>query len=93
MDSNIMKFKCVLHYDDQHQGVIMYNDLTYSGLVGLVLKKFNLDPNIPMNLSCKLASFNYRIDITEDDEVMFFVECACDATAGVAQLYVVQPNK
>ena len=93
MYPNVKKFKCVLHYDDQHRGVIMFNDMTYSGLVGLVSKKFKLDPNSPIKLSCKLPLFNYRIDITEDDEVMFFVECACSALDGVAQLYVVQPNK
>ena len=45
---------------------------------------------MPIKFSCKLP---YRIDIIEDNEVMSFVECACSASDGVAQLYVIQSNE
>ncbi|GJX89262.1 hypothetical protein Tco_0341276 [Tanacetum coccineum] len=46
----------------------MYDDMTYSMLVEMVVKKFKLDPNDRLNLSVKLHSFDSRLDITDDDE-------------------------
>ncbi|GKD02788.1 hypothetical protein Tco_1177762 [Tanacetum coccineum] len=51
----------------------MYDDMTYSMLVEMVVKKFKLDPNDRLNLSVKLHSFDSRLDITDDDEIRMFV--------------------
>ncbi|GJR78063.1 hypothetical protein Tco_0148848 [Tanacetum coccineum] len=90
MKSSGKKFKCVLHYNDIERGVIMYDDMAYLLLVEKVVKKFNLDPNDQLNLSVKLHS----LDITDDDDVNFFVECASSSTDdGITHLYVGQPTR
>ncbi|GJX72665.1 reverse transcriptase domain-containing protein [Tanacetum coccineum] len=70
----------------------MYDDMTYSLLVEMVVKKFNLDPNDRLNLSIKLPSLH--LDITDDEDVIFFVKCASSSTDdGIAHLYVGQPTR
>ncbi|GJX76258.1 transposase, MuDR, MULE transposase domain protein [Tanacetum coccineum] len=39
----------------------------------MVMRKFKLEANAVINLSFKLSSFDFAIDITDDDEVQFFV--------------------
>nr|GEW99364.1 hypothetical protein [Tanacetum cinerariifolium] len=56
----------------------MYDDMTYSLLVEMVVKKFNLDLNVRLNLSVKLPSLH--LDITDDEDVKFFVDCASSST-------------
>ncbi|GJR92847.1 transposase, MuDR, MULE transposase domain protein [Tanacetum coccineum] len=56
----------------------------------MVMKKFNLEANYPLNLSAKLSSIDENFDITDDHEVQFFVECACNSKDEVAHLYVSQ---
>ncbi|GJS23056.1 reverse transcriptase domain-containing protein [Tanacetum coccineum] len=90
MESSVKKFKCVLHYNDTERGVIMYDDITYLLLVETVVKKFNLDPNDRLNLSVKIPSLH--LDITNVDDVNFFVDCASSSTDDErAHLYVGQP--
>ncbi|GJZ50861.1 transposase, MuDR, MULE transposase domain protein [Tanacetum coccineum] len=55
-------------------------------------KKFNLESNDRINLSVRLPSFDSMMDITDDEEVQFFVECAC-STNEISHLYVSQPKK
>ncbi|GJW16083.1 transposase, MuDR, MULE transposase domain protein [Tanacetum coccineum] len=47
----------------------MSEDLTYSSLHEMMMKKFNLEANSQINLSFKLSSFDYTVDITDDDEL------------------------
>ncbi|GJW69501.1 hypothetical protein Tco_0126418 [Tanacetum coccineum] len=47
----------------------MSEDLTYSMLHEMMMKKFNLEANSQINLSFKLSSFDYTVDITDDAEV------------------------
>ncbi|GKC93366.1 hypothetical protein Tco_1158808 [Tanacetum coccineum] len=56
----------------------------------MVMKKFNLEANYPLNLSAKLSSIDDNFDITDDHEVRFFVEYACNSKDEVAHLYVSQ---
>ncbi|GKE18881.1 reverse transcriptase domain-containing protein [Tanacetum coccineum] len=92
MESSVKKFKCVLHYNDTRRGVIMYDDITYSLLVQMVVKEFNLDPNDRLDLSVKLHLLH--LDITNDEDVKCFVECASNSTDdGIALLYVGQPTR
>ncbi|GJT24537.1 hypothetical protein Tco_0894474 [Tanacetum coccineum] len=90
MDSNITKFKCILHYNGTNQGSIMHSDLAYTMLQDMIMKKFKLEANYPLNLSAKLLSFDDIFDITNDNEVQFFVECACNSKDEIAHLYVSQ---
>ncbi|GJS78963.1 hypothetical protein Tco_0728844 [Tanacetum coccineum] len=93
MASNANKFKCILHSNDTERGVIMYDDMTYSLLVEMVVKKFNLNPNVWLNLSFNLPSFDTQLDITDDQDVKNFVDCASNTTDGPTHLYVGQPKK
>ncbi|GJV00099.1 transposase, MuDR, MULE transposase domain protein [Tanacetum coccineum] len=72
------------------RGSIMHDDLTYPMLHDMLMKKFNLEANYPLNLSAKLSSFEDTFDITDDTEVQFFVECACNSKDELAHLYVSQ---
>ncbi|GKB20467.1 reverse transcriptase domain-containing protein [Tanacetum coccineum] len=86
MTSDSNKFKCVLHSNDKEQGVIMYDDMTYSMLVEMVVKIFNLDLNVRLNLSFNLPSIEE--EIKDDENVKFFVDCASYSTDGIPHLYV-----
>ncbi|GKB38469.1 transposase, MuDR, MULE transposase domain protein [Tanacetum coccineum] len=46
----------------------MSEDLTYSMLHEMLMKKFNLEANSQINLAFKLSSFEYTVDITDDTE-------------------------
>ncbi|GKE93348.1 hypothetical protein Tco_1574443, partial [Tanacetum coccineum] len=46
----------------------MSEDLTYSMLHEMMMKKFNLEANSQINLSFKLSSFDYTVDIIDDAE-------------------------
>ncbi|GKD54702.1 hypothetical protein Tco_1288089 [Tanacetum coccineum] len=46
----------------------MHDDLTYTMLHDMMMKKFNLEANYPLNLSAKLSSFDDTFDITDDLE-------------------------
>ncbi|GJR33426.1 hypothetical protein Tco_1109658 [Tanacetum coccineum] len=50
----------------------MSEDLTYSMLHEMLMKKFNLEANFQLNLSFKLSSFDYTVDITDDAEIRTF---------------------
>nr|GEV83167.1 zinc finger, CCHC-type [Tanacetum cinerariifolium] len=73
-----------------NRGSILHDDLTYTLLHKKVMKKFNLEANYPLNLSAKLSSIDDNFDITDDHEVRFCVECACNSKDEVAHLYVSQ---
>ncbi|GJV90854.1 hypothetical protein Tco_1538667 [Tanacetum coccineum] len=88
MGSNIKKFKCLIHYNGINRDAILHEDLTYTMLHEMVMKKFNLEANYPLNLSAKLSSIDDNFDITDDHEIQFFVECACNSKDEVAHLYV-----
>ncbi|GJR72950.1 transposase, MuDR, MULE transposase domain protein [Tanacetum coccineum] len=61
--------------------------LTYTMLHEMVMKKFNLEANYPLNLSAKVSSIDDNFDITDDHKVWFFVECACNSKDEVAQFF------
>ncbi|GKC03099.1 transposase, MuDR, MULE transposase domain protein [Tanacetum coccineum] len=73
MGSNIRKFKCLIHYNGMNRGSILHDDLTYTMLHEMVMKKFNLEANYPLNLSEKLSSIDDNFDITDDHEIRTFV--------------------
>nr|GEV37726.1 hypothetical protein [Tanacetum cinerariifolium] len=50
----------------------MYHDMTYTLLVEIVVKRFNLNPNVRLNLSFNLHSLNSHLDITDDEDVKIF---------------------
>ncbi|GJU05189.1 hypothetical protein Tco_1121619 [Tanacetum coccineum] len=66
----------------------MSEDLTYSMLHEMMMQKFNLEANSQINLSFKLSLFDYTVDITDEAEVQFFVECACNSKDEFAHLFV-----
>lgn len=80
----------MLHYHDLDRGVIIYDDVTYSGLVKMVMSKFNLNQNDQVNLKVKLHSLDSLLDITDDNEVNFFVECALQSPSEIVELFVSQ---
>nr|GEW96179.1 hypothetical protein [Tanacetum cinerariifolium] len=47
---------------------MLSGDLTYSMLHEMVMQKFNLEANAVINLSFKLSSFDFAVDITDDSE-------------------------
>ncbi|GKA87626.1 hypothetical protein Tco_0809390 [Tanacetum coccineum] len=51
-----------------NRGSILHEDLTYTMLHEMVMKKFNLEANYPLNLSAKLSSIDDNFDITDDHE-------------------------
>ncbi|GJU10429.1 retrovirus-related pol polyprotein from transposon TNT 1-94 [Tanacetum coccineum] len=69
MASNIKKFKCLIHFNETQRGSILSEDLTYSMLHEMVMQKFKLEANAVINLSFKLSSFDFAVDITDDAEV------------------------
>ncbi|GJZ92072.1 transposase, MuDR, MULE transposase domain protein [Tanacetum coccineum] len=88
MSSNIKNFKCLIHFNETQRGSILSEDLTYSMLHEMVMRKFKLEANAVINLSFKLSSFDFAVDITDDDEVQFFVGCACNSNDEFAHLFV-----
>ncbi|GJX77896.1 hypothetical protein Tco_0324707 [Tanacetum coccineum] len=88
MASNIKNFKCLIHFNKTKRGTILSEDLTYSSLHEMVMQKFNLEANAVINLSFKLSSFDFAVDITDDAEVQFFVGCACNSNDEFAHLFV-----
>ncbi|GJR49431.1 hypothetical protein Tco_1399952 [Tanacetum coccineum] len=70
MASNIKNFKCLIHFNETQRGSILSEDLTYSMLHEMVMKKFNLEANAVINLSFKLSSFDSAVDITDDAEMV-----------------------
>nr|GEV16230.1 hypothetical protein [Tanacetum cinerariifolium] len=68
MGSNIKKFKCLVHYNGMSRGSIFHEDLTYTMLHEMVIKKFNLEAKYPLNLSAKVSSIDDNFDITDDHE-------------------------
>ncbi|GJU02039.1 transposase, MuDR, MULE transposase domain protein [Tanacetum coccineum] len=72
MASNIKNFKCLIHFNKTKRGTILLEDLTYSSLHEIVMQKFNLEANAVINLSFKLSSFDFAVDITNDAEVESF---------------------
>nr|GEW28974.1 hypothetical protein [Tanacetum cinerariifolium] len=71
----------------------MYNDLMCTSLMVLLVEKFNLDTNVQLNLSCKLPSLDTMMKITNDEEVSFFVERACNTNDGMPHLYAVETKQ
>nr|GFC88290.1 hypothetical protein [Tanacetum cinerariifolium] len=70
---------------------IFYDDMTYSMLVEFVGKIFNLDPNVQFNLSFNLPAI--EMDITNDDDVKFFIDCAANSiTDEIPHLNIRPPN-
>nr|GEY20916.1 transposase, MuDR, MULE transposase domain protein [Tanacetum cinerariifolium] len=51
-----------------NRGSILRDDLTYTMLHEMVMKKFKLEASYPLNLSAKLSSIDDNFDITDDDE-------------------------
>ncbi|GKA57002.1 hypothetical protein Tco_0756074 [Tanacetum coccineum] len=88
MASNIKNFKCLIHFNETQRGSILSEDLTYSMLHEMVMQKFKLEANAVINLSFKLSSFDFAVDITDDAEVQFFVGCACNSNDEFAHLFV-----
>ncbi|GJS29902.1 reverse transcriptase domain-containing protein [Tanacetum coccineum] len=87
MDVSSKKFKCILHFNTFEEGVIFYDDMTYSMLLEFVVKRFNLDPNVRFNLSFNLPAIER--DITNDDDVEFFIDCATNSiTDEIPHLYI-----
>ncbi|GKD38201.1 hypothetical protein Tco_1258408 [Tanacetum coccineum] len=71
----------------------MYDDMTYSLLVEMVVNRLNLAPNIQVNLSFQHPSFASQLDITNNDDVKLFVDCASKAKGGIPHLYVGQKKE
>ncbi|GJW70030.1 reverse transcriptase domain-containing protein [Tanacetum coccineum] len=86
------KFKCVLHFNTFEEGVIMYDDMTYSMLLEFVVKRFNLDPNVLLNLSFNLPVIER--EIINDEDVKFFIDCVTNSLNDeIPHLYVTPPKK
>nr|GEW38276.1 transposase, MuDR, MULE transposase domain protein [Tanacetum cinerariifolium] len=65
--------------------------MTYSMLLEFVGKRFNLDPNVRFNLSFNLPAI--KRDITNDDDVEFFIDCATNSiTDEMPNLYIRPPK-
>ncbi|GKA50579.1 reverse transcriptase domain-containing protein [Tanacetum coccineum] len=86
------QFKCVLHFNTVEEGVIMYDDMTYSMLLEFLVKRFNLDPNVWLSLLFNLLAIER--DITDDEDVVFFIDCATNSLNDeIPHLYVSPPKK
>nr|GEV89769.1 hypothetical protein [Tanacetum cinerariifolium] len=69
----------------------MYDGMTYSTLLEFVVKRFNLDPNILFNLSFNLPAVER--DITNEEDVEFFIDCATNSLYNeIPHLYVRPPK-
>nr|GEZ16188.1 hypothetical protein [Tanacetum cinerariifolium] len=65
--------------------------MTYSMLLEFIVNIFNLDPNVLFNLSFNLPA-NER-DITNDDDVEFFIDCATNCISDeIPHLYIRPPK-
>lgn len=90
MADSIKRLKCKLHFNDIESGVIMYNDMTYSLLVEMLVNKFGLDPNKQISLSCKLSPPDTMVEINNDDDVCLFGVCVCESPNSIPHLYIAQ---
>ncbi|GJS69278.1 reverse transcriptase domain-containing protein [Tanacetum coccineum] len=91
MDASSKKFKYILHFNTFEEGLIFYDDMTYSMLLEFVVKRFNLDTNVRFNLSFNLPAIER--DITNDDDVEFFIDCATNSiTDEIPHLYIRPPK-
>ncbi|GKD30168.1 hypothetical protein Tco_1240946, partial [Tanacetum coccineum] len=91
MDASLKKIKCILHFNTFEEGVILYDDMTYSMLLEFVVNRFNLDPNVRFNVSFNLPT-NER-DIKNDDDVGFFIDCATNSISDeIPHLYICPPK-
>nr|GEV02995.1 hypothetical protein [Tanacetum cinerariifolium] len=69
----------------------MYDDMAYSTLLEFVVKRFNLDPNILFNLPFNLPAIER--DITNDEDVEFFIDCATNSLyEEISHFYVRLPK-
>ena len=82
------KFKCILHYQEVDRGVIIYDNVTYSSLLEMVMSKLNFNLHDHVNLKVRIPSIDTLLDITDDNEVSFFVECALESPRQIVDLYV-----
>ncbi|GJT14990.1 hypothetical protein Tco_0873696 [Tanacetum coccineum] len=57
----------------------------------ILLNIFNLDPNVLLNLSFNLPAIER--DITNDEDVEFFIDCATNSNDEIPHLYVPPPKK
>ncbi|GKC35493.1 hypothetical protein Tco_1047877, partial [Tanacetum coccineum] len=65
--------------------------MTYLMLLEFVVKRFNLDPNVRFNLSFNLPAIEW--DITNDEDVEFFIDCATNSiTDEIPHLYIRPPK-
>ncbi|PWA51798.1 F-box associated interaction domain-containing protein [Artemisia annua] len=87
---SFQKFKCMIHFNAIESGVIMYNDMTYSFLVEMLVNKFELNPNKQLSLSYRLSPTDSRVEINDDNDVRLFVTCACESTNSIPHLYIYQ---
>ncbi|GJY70825.1 integrase, catalytic region, zinc finger, CCHC-type containing protein [Tanacetum coccineum] len=69
----------------------MYDDMTYLTLLEFVVKRFNLDLNILFNVSFNLPAIER--DITNDEDVEFFIECATNSLYDEIPFLYVRPPK
>ncbi|GKE58371.1 hypothetical protein Tco_1497556 [Tanacetum coccineum] len=69
----------------------MYQDMTSSMLFEFVVQIFNLDRNVLLNLSFNLPAIER--DITNDEDVEFFIDCATNSNHEIPHLYVLPPKK
>ncbi|GKE90630.1 hypothetical protein Tco_1571725 [Tanacetum coccineum] len=91
MDISSKKIKCILHFNTFEEGVIIYDDMTYSMLLEFVVKRFNLDPNVRFNLSFNLPAIER--DITNDNDVEFFIDSDTNSiTDDIPHLYIRPPK-
>ena len=88
MADSLQRFKCLLHFNSIENGVIMYNDMTYSSLVEFLLHKFHLDHNKQLSLSYRVSPGDSRVEIKDDNDVFLFVTCACECTNSIVHLYI-----
>ncbi|GKA09216.1 hypothetical protein Tco_0688547 [Tanacetum coccineum] len=65
--------------------------MTYSFLLEFVGKRFNLDPNVRFNLSFNLPAIER--DITNDDDVEFFIDCATNSISDEIPDWYIRPPK
>ncbi|PWA74840.1 hypothetical protein CTI12_AA248110 [Artemisia annua] len=68
----------------------MYNDMTYSFLVEMLVNKFELNPNKHLSLSYRLSPTDSRVEINDDNDVRLFVTCVCESTNSIPHLYIYQ---
>ncbi|XP_071718409.1 uncharacterized protein [Rutidosis leptorrhynchoides] len=90
MSSQREVVKVILVTPTSRRGVTLNVNTTYEQFVTYVGKKFDLKMHVGYTLSYKLQQSDYSMEITDDDELSFFIEAARNSPQRPIEVFVLE---